>query len=355
MKKAPVGGFLKRTWSLVAATGLVVMLGSCSSSADTSYLQEADDVDGYQDQSVDEESEGNEENRATDYVAEVREGTFQIELDLPGDVARGQFVPLVSGSTWTFESQLGVGETVSEGEDVGDRRIEPSLRAALEESATLADSDRTRLDGLTGLEGPVTSPISGTIDPTAGVVYAPGLELITPMNPTQELRFLDLELTGAATVETIMGIRTYQCDALWIDSNDRSTTESVALPQLSVTEGDEGTAGETDAERPDPTGSMGGNSLDSGTGQRYLHCRLPAHAETVPGINGSVTVTSEPLEDVTLVPVYYLQYEEDSETYFVTTVEDGVEVDHEVTLGPTDGVVRVVTSELPIGATLVEK
>ena len=96
MKKAPVGGFLKRTWSLVAATGLVVMLGSCSSSADTSYLQEADDVDGYQDQSVDEESEGNEENRATDYVAEVREGTFQIELDLPGDVTRGQFVPLVS-------------------------------------------------------------------------------------------------------------------------------------------------------------------------------------------------------------------------------------------------------------------
>ena len=41
------------------------------------------------------------------------------------------------------------------------------------------------------------------------------------------------------------------------------------------------------------------------------------------------------------------QYEEDSDTYFVTTVEDGVEVDHEVTLGPTDGVVRVVTSELP--------
>ena len=183
MKKAPVGGFLKRTWSLVAATGLVVMLGSCSSSADTSYLQEADDVDGYQDQSVDEESEGNEENRATDYVAEVREGTFQIELDLPGDVARGQFVPLVSGSTWTFESQLGVGETVSEGEDVGDRRIEPSLRAALEESATLADSDRTRLDGLTGLEGPVTSPISGTIDPTAGVVYARRTRTHYPYEP----------------------------------------------------------------------------------------------------------------------------------------------------------------------------
>jgi len=158
------------------------------------------------------------------------------------------------------------------------------------------------------------APVAGLVveGDRGSSVAAWGIDAVIELTAIQDLRLQGVELQGSATVETVLGVRSIACVALWVDPAD----------------------------------------VEVGSPAR-LHCRLPASTETVPGIPVTVRVQSLLMADVIAVPNVYFGFDPDSDAYTLTYVYDGQELTVEVDVSVTDGASRVVLTEIPEGATIL--
>lgn len=64
-------------------------------------------------------------------------------------------------------------------------------------------------------------------------------------------------------------------------------------------------------------------------------------------------LSSRPVENAVVVPNIYIGYDETADGYYLNIADNGTVSRTTVTVGVTDGVVRVITSPLPVGARIV--
>ncbi len=261
---------------------------------------------------------------ATDQAdqARVRQTDFQIRYQLEGVTRDSSAVGLVSSPQLALIVDVPEGTAVVRGEILGSVIVEPEVRASLEQGATTSRLDRSRLEHIMSLEGDLSAPVDGifALGDLGPTLVSPGIDVVVDLTPIQGLRYQSLAFTGRATVETVVGEREVDCEAIWAETT---------VP--GVQEDDE----------------------TVGTGQR-LHCRLPAHVETAAGLRSRLALASQTFPEATVVPNVYVAYDAASDGYVVTVLDDGEQTTIPVDVGVTDGVVRVVTSQLPIGAVLVD-
>lgn len=206
------------------------------------------------------------------------------------------------------------GAMVTDGTVVGTTRVEQSRAAALEQGAQQSSMDRATLVALRAFEGDVVAHATGPVDLTSSPpsVVASGIDVTAPLTPLQSLRYASTTFDGIATVETVVGQRRVACTSVWVA----------------------------------PTADADGNG-------RMLHCRLPARAETTAGLRAQISLTSEVVPDALVVPLLFLDYDELADGYVLHVQQDDEVVTYPVVAGPTDGVVRVVQTDAPVGSVLV--
>ena len=242
-------------------------------------------------------------------IVKVRRGDLAITLSLDGAVEASPRIRLAPSDAFTIDAKMTAG-AVSRGRVIGKRIVAPELAEQLAESDS--SIDRARLSQLRSGEGSVSAPVRGTLSKDGLSLEAPGLDVVAALTPLQYLRFTSGVFTGRAEVESVTGVRTVQCEALWL-------SETV---------------------------------IDEGA-EQGLRCRVPGHIETAPGLRASLTLMSATVPDATLVPNLYLTYDEDAQTYEVKLRENGVIRTVPVEVGMSDGVLRAIESPLPEGAELV--
>jgi hypothetical protein len=256
-----------------------------------------------------------EASPAPQIEAVIRRADFQITYVLDGQSENGTMVHLISKPQLAFLPSVRLGSRVSEGKRVGRTIVEPRVRTALGTGASTSRLEKSQLAQLRELTGAVAAPISGVFGKSAGrpVVQAPGIDVVVDLLPIQYLRYQSLEFSGQAIIETVIGQRQVSCAAVWVQPS-----------------------------QPSASG-----------GPYELRCRLPGHVETAAGLRAQVKLKSALYEDVVVVPNVYVGYDEATDGYFITVIENGSERRLPITVGVTDGVVRIVTSKVPVGAKLV--
>lgn len=254
----------------------------------------------------------------TQPVAVVRRMEFQIVYQLDGVSAVGSSMALVADPALDLQVAVADGDVVSAGDLLGSLVIRPDVEAALEVGAQTSRLDEVSLDRLLQMQSQVYAPVPGTLDTSgdAAVLRTAGVDVIVDLNPIQELRLRSIPFTGLATIETVIGRRTVDCETTWIER---------------------GVAAQDDS------------SEERGS----IRCRLPSRVETTDGLRAHLVLSSQTIPDAVVVPNLYLGYDAQADGYEVTIVESGTERTVPVDVGPTDGVVRVITSALPVGAQLV--
>lgn len=266
------------------------------------------------------------QSSTTESAADTRVKTlrtdFQITYKLDGESRYSQGVRLISNQNLALVPTVGVDVTVTEGEIVGDAVVREDVAAALEASAMDSSIDTARLERLRSLEGPIKAPVGGVfaIEGTAPVISSQGIDVVVALTPIQDLRYQSLRFTGEAVIETIVGERAVDCEAVWIEAQVPANEEIDNGPQ--------------------------GRSAE-------LHCRLPNYIETASGLRARIILRSEVIEDAIVVPNIYVGYDDSIDEYFIRILQDGRESKVPVSVGVTDGVVRVITSDVPIGAQLL--
>ena len=240
---------------------------------------------------------------------------FQIVYKLQGVSATSATVGLMSNRQLSFVPELPADSTVAPGQIVGAADVDPDVEAALEAGAATSSIDESRLGQLQSLKGPIVTPVGGVLELNGGVpvVRSPGIDVVVGLTPIQDLRYQSLQFTGRATIETVVGQREAACEAVWVQQSESESTD-----QLSE-----------------------------------LHCRLPDYIETAPGLRARVVLESQRFEDTVVVPNIYIGYDAATDGYFIRVLDNGHELTIPVVVGVTDGVVRVITSDVPVGATLV--
>ncbi len=253
-------------------------------------------------------------------VAVVRREAFQMTFKLQGVSAESDTISLLSNRQMMLVTSRVDGERVDEGAIVGDAVVDPTVAAALQARNAHSSIDQSRLQQLRTLEGPVTAPVGGILQlgGSAPELRTAGIDVVVSLTPIQQLRYESIPFTGRATIETTVGTRQVDCAAVWISTTGPDRTGDVV-------------------EAPAP----------------LLHCRLPGFVETAAGLRGLVTLTSERFDSVIVIPNLYIGYDQTVDGYYVTVLENDQPVKIPVTVGVTDGVVRVITSDLPVGATLL--
>lgn len=251
----------------------------------------------------------------------VRRTDFHVTYKLDGVSEAGSAVGL--GWNRQLEARLSVplGTTVAEGETIGAFVVPDEVAAALE--AGQGSIGTARLSQLRAMEGPVVAPVAGIVADGGGrpVIQSPGVDVVVELSPIQDLRYQSLQLTGRAVVETVLGPREVPCSALWLEEIDPGgqSTDDPAAPVVST----------------------------------FLHCRIPSHIETVPRLRARLVLESETITGAAVVPADYVGYDDEADGYYIRVADgDGVS-EIPVTVGVTDGVVRVITSDVPVGAELV--
>lgn len=207
-------------------------------------------------------------------------------------------------------------------ETIGELRIAPAVVAA--SKAQPGGVTDAQVELLRGQTGPLKTPVPGPIRPSEGsgpFIDTPGIDLVATLTGLQDLRFRSAAFTGTATVETVLGQRTIPCEWLWV-------------------------AG------PTPAGDSSADTGDKAAASQ-LHCRLPASAETAPGLRAKLTIASAVVKDAIVVPNRYLQYSPKADSYTVSVRRGGDVRKVKVAVGATDGVARVITSKLRVGDELV--
>lgn len=139
---------------------------------------------------------------------------------------------------------------------------------------------------------------------------AENIDVSAALTPIQYLRFISRPFSGRATVETVMGQRQFACTALRATQSKASEGGSVAS----------------------------------------LRCRLPAAAETVPGLRARLSITSDTLKNVLVIPNLFIGYDDQRDGYYVNLSQGGKTA---IKVGVTDGVVRVITAGIAEGDTLL--
>lgn len=259
----------------------------------------------------------------------IRRADFQIIFRLDGVSSSSDAVGLMSTPQLTFVASLPPDATIARGQAVGEAVISPEILAALEAASLTSDIDAGRLLRLKDLEGPIMAPVGGilALDGPLPVVRSLGIDVVVPLTPLQYLRYQSLRFTGRAVIETVVGAREVACEGVWIQQ--------------------QGVFG--DAIFGD--GSVDFDGVPAGSSE--LRCRLPGHIETAPGLRSRVVLESQRMEDAVVVPVIYVGYDDETDGYTLKVIENGVVSTIPVVVGVTDGVVRVITSPVPIGAELV--
>lgn len=251
------------------------------------------------------------------FQAVIRQTDFQIRYVLDGSSRVGQSVELISNPELVFVRSAPVGASVDRGDLLGRAIVDPAVRKALVAGADTSTIDAAQLAEIEGLQGPVFAPLAGRFEMSDGrpVVRAPGIDAVTGLLPIQYLRYRSLAFSGRASIETTIGERQVPCTAIWIPP-------------------------------------FGGGSDVAGPPSQ-LHCRLPSYVETGEGLPTRITLTSRLERNVAVIPNTYIQYDRATDGYYVNIIDQGQKQKLPITVGPTDGVVRVITSQVPIGATLV--
>lgn len=275
---------------LIAA--LVPLVGACTSSDESDDPADADSVAADDSQ----------------LTARVRQDDFQLRYRLDGTSRPSPAVGLIPGGPYELIPSVPWGSIVDAEANIGQLRLDASIERGLRASATTSSVNASRLTVLRALEQPVTAPVAGRLKgPTGSAsIEVPGVDVVVDLTPIQDLRYRSSAFRGVADIETVVGQRRVECLAVWVDQASR------------------------------------------------LHCRLPSYIETAPGLRGQVTLASEPLAQATVVPNSAVGYDDDSDSYFVVVDQDGESRRVLVTVGATDGVVRVVTSPLKVGLELLD-
>lgn len=249
---------------------------------------------------------------ATGGALTVKKSVFQVTYRLDGSISSSRAVGVDVPTGTEFESTTRSGTPVQKGEPLG------SLRAISAESdvpgvGTVAKSQRLLVAARLRS---ISAPLSGLVrlSPSSARVESPGLDVVVPLKPLQELRYRGMNFTGKATVETVLGQRDSTCIAVWI--------ERVAVPNGSASE-----TGET-------------------TASSAVHCRLAADLETAAGLPAVLTLTSQQLADVVAVPLIYIGLDKAGENYVARVGQGNSYVERSIVVGATDGVRRVVAAGL---------
>ena len=247
-----------------------------------------------------------------DTSVRVRQGELVSRLTLSGAVEQSDQIDVLPGPHFALDG-ASPDRAVAKGETLGEVKLDDETAAAL--AASGADIDKARLEKLRMAEGTLKAPTSGQFKakPRPHLITA-GSDAVAPLAPLQRLRLESDDFTARASVETVTGVRDVECLATWIADDDASDGEPSA-------------------------------------GQ--VRCRLPHHIETAAGLRVTIFLTGAPLSDVVLVPNIYVGYDKDADTYVVTIIEDSSPRTVPVTVGATDGVMRAILTELPVGAQLV--
>jgi hypothetical protein len=118
-------------------------------------------------------------------------------------------------------------------------------------------------------------------------------------------------------LESVVGAQSVSCDAVWLE----------------------------------PTAQEG--SASSSGSSTQLHCRLPRDIETVAGLPAALYLASKTINAAIVVPNVDIGYDGADGEYFVDLLVNGRRERTPIEVGVSDGVVRVVTSDLPIGAVVM--
>lgn len=244
-------------------------------------------------------------------VAVVRRVDLRIRYVLEGTSQESPVVRVLWNPQLAFVPSIDPGEEVRAGEVLGRARIAPDLRRTIAARAPTSAIDASTLSQLRNLQGRVLAPIDGifALEDGRPLIRAQGIDVVSALLPLQYLRYRSIPFSGRASIETVIGQRWVPCAALWAE------------------------------------GSGGGTPYE-------LHCRLPTYAETGAGLRARVVLSSKTYHDVVVVPNYFVGYDRRHDGYYVNIVEADRVRKVSITVGITDGVVRVVTSDLPVGATL---
>jgi len=182
-------------------------------------------------------------------------------------VAASDGVDLEVPTGMSFRPAPGADGEVAGGQTLGELRVDPANEAQLGGAeGTVAAS---RLGVLRGRTGEVVAPVAGVaeIDEDGRRIARTGLDVVADLSPLQTLRYEGMAFAGAADVETVVGQRKVECQAVWLSAKD--------------------------------------DGEDAGAGSR-VHCRLPDNAETVAGIPAVMTLASPKLTDVIAVPYLFV-------------------------------------------------
>ncbi len=201
-----------------------------------------------------------------------------------------------------------LGGAVAAGQRIGTATVRDDVARALRSGDDPGQINATTLANLAAREGPVTAPASGILRAvgSTAVIESSGIDVVAELSPIQYLRFLSMEFEGQAQVETVLGPRRVRCDALWISPSTGDMSESAST----------------------------------------LRCRLPSHVETAPGLRSTLTVAAEAVTDVLLAPNMFIGYDSEADHYFLRVERAGEFVSVPVGVGPTDGVVRVISGDV---------
>lgn len=236
----------------------------------------------------------------------VSRSTFVVTYLYNGTTAPSSHVMVDVPAGTRFVPGLANGVRVSLGQKLG--RLVLSGSAQLTREARASTVAKSRLQNLRSDVGPVHAPVAGRLavmhgDPN---VHATGLDVVVSLSPLQRLRYFGLDFSGRLRVETVFGYQAAPCSALWL-------VQSV--------------------------------------GSSELHCRVPEGVETTAGLPATLQLRAD-IPRIIAVPAIYIGFAPKTNNYFVRKVDGAKTIRVLVTVGPTDGVRRVVTGGLHVGDTL---
>lgn len=248
---------------------------------------------------------------ATPAAPQVQRRDFQLRYQLDAQTVTSSAIRLRAPAGMALTDPRPLEAAVDAGQVIAQLRVNEAYASDLRVTAATNRIDAARLQQLSEGERPLEAPIAGILrdDAPGLLIEASGIDIVTKLSGVQTLRLGSMPLTGQATVETVLGTRTVDCEYLWIEE-----------------------------------------AVEDGQVVSGLHCRLPRTVETAAELRATLVVESERLRDVIVVPNASIGVDDDG--YFVVLQEADGERKVPVDVGPSDGVVRVITTALPEGAVL---
>lgn len=252
------------------------------------------------------------ETSAEEDNARVIVGDFAIQYELFGRTSNSQRIEIVPNPALSMTLDVGDGQQVTAGQVLGRAALSDQVAAEMLASSAANRIAATQLDAFRGQEGELIAPVDGTISQTESGIAIDnrGIDVVSELSGLQVLRLGAVVFAAEATVESTVGTRTVACTATWIDT-----------------------------------------SIADIEGRATFHCRLPQTVETAGGLRAAIKISSEPMSNVTMVPNSMLSLAQDG--YEITLEGQQGPETIPVSVGPTNGVMRVVYTQLPPGTEIL--